>query len=66
MELPQANSPNDLPAGRTIHMRSAFQVWTVQAERKAKLYVYRGPKTNDRPDVSSEGAPYIDKTVIVK
>jgi hypothetical protein len=27
-------------------MRSAFQVWTVQAERKAKLYVYGGPKTD--------------------
>jgi hypothetical protein len=38
----QANSPNDLPAGRTIHMRSAFQIWTVQAERKVKLYVYGG------------------------
>jgi hypothetical protein len=23
-------------------------------------------KTNDRPDLSSEGEPYIDKTVIVK
>jgi hypothetical protein len=46
MEFPQANSPNDLPAGPTIHMRSAFQVWTVQAERKVKLYVYGGPNSS--------------------
>jgi hypothetical protein len=39
----QANSPNDLPAGRTIHVHSAFQVSTVQADMKAKLYVHGGP-----------------------
>jgi hypothetical protein len=42
MRFQYANSPNDLPAGSTIHVRSAFQVWTVQADLKAKLYMYRG------------------------
>jgi hypothetical protein len=43
MEFRQTNSPNNLPVGRTIHMRSAFQVWTVLANLKVKLYVYGGP-----------------------
>jgi hypothetical protein len=44
MGFRQANSPNDLPAVRTIHVRSAFQVWTVQADLKTKLYVYGRPE----------------------
>jgi hypothetical protein len=44
MGFRQANSPNDLPAGRTIHVRCAFQLWTVQADLEAKLYVYGRPK----------------------
>ncbi|KAJ8876617.1 hypothetical protein PR048_021062 [Dryococelus australis] len=43
-EFPQANSPDDLPAGRHIHASFAFQARTVQANRKAELYVYDGPK----------------------
>jgi hypothetical protein len=42
MEFRQANSPNDLPAVRTIHVRSAFQVRTVQAYLKAKLALRAG------------------------
>jgi hypothetical protein len=38
MGFRQANSPNDLPAGCTIHV-----VWTVQTDLKAKLYVYGRP-----------------------
>jgi hypothetical protein len=36
----QADSPNDLPAGRTIHVLSTYQVWTVQADLKATLYMH--------------------------
>jgi hypothetical protein len=42
-ELSQSSSPNDWPAGHAIHVIFAFQSSTVQADRKAKLYVYGGP-----------------------
>ncbi|KAJ8879018.1 hypothetical protein PR048_019624 [Dryococelus australis] len=42
-EFPQANSPDDLPAGRHIQGSFAFQARTVQAEQKAELYMYGGP-----------------------
>jgi hypothetical protein len=40
----QSNSPSDWSAGHTTHVSSAFHSSTVQADRKAKLYMYGVPK----------------------
>jgi hypothetical protein len=45
-ELSQSSSPTiGRPAGHAIHVSFAFQSSTVRADRKAKLYVYWGPKS---------------------
>jgi hypothetical protein len=54
-KLSQSSSPNDWPAGHAIHVSFAFQSSTLQADRKAKLYVYGRPVLQS--DCGSSGAP---------